>query len=110
MYRRSAITSALAVLGFAYAYGLLLGALSLVYEVVFRNGAPHMPWWQWLLAPFAIGAFAMGGEWLFQKLQDKTGFGVAGESRAKHAIHLVVLFLVLALLIVGPALYKVSHQ
>lgn len=92
----------------AYFYGLLLGGLSLAWHVLFRDGWPSLSWWQWLLAPLGIGCVAMGGEWLFQKLRDRTGFGEYGQNKSKRVLHLAILFVVLAALIIGPAVYKVA--
>ena len=97
------------LVGLAYFYGLILGGLSLAWQVLFRSGPPAMSWWQWLLAPLAIGGAAMGGEWLVQKLQDVTGFGEYGKSKSSRLLHLAILFVVLAALIIGPAMYKVSN-
>jgi hypothetical protein len=94
--------------GLAYFYGLLLGGFTLVWQVLFRDGLPSLAWWQWLLAPLAIGCAAMGAEWLFEKLQSTTGFGIYGENRVKRALHLLILFVVLAGLIIAPAIYKVA--
>jgi hypothetical protein len=110
MRSHSFVNSAFVVLAFMYAVGLLLGALSLAWEAIFRGGLPQMPWWQWLLTPLGIGAFAMGGEWLFEKVQEKTGFGAPGQPRLTHAIHLLVLLIVMALIILGPALYTIARQ
>ena len=97
------------LVGLAYFYGLILGGFSLAWQVLFRDGLPSMTWWQWILAPLAIGIAAMGGEWIVQKLQDSTGFGEYGESESKRVIHLVILFVVLAALIIGPAIYQVTN-
>jgi hypothetical protein len=97
------------LVGLAYFYGLLLGGLSLAWQVLFREGWPSMSWWQWVLAPLGIGGAAMGGEWLVQKLQDATGFGDYGNSKSKRVLHLAILFVVLAALIIGPAIYKVAN-
>ena len=92
-----------------YFYGLILGGLSLAWQVLFRSGLPELSWWQWLLAPLAIGATAMGGEWLVQKLRESTGFGEYGKSKSKRLLHLGILFVVLAVLIIGPAVYNVAN-
>jgi uncharacterized membrane protein len=95
--------------GLAYFYGVLLGGLSLAWQVLFRDGWPSMSWWQWLLAPLGIGCAAMAGELLVQKLQDSTGFGDYGIGKSKRVLHLAVLLVVLAALIIGPAVYKVAN-
>jgi hypothetical protein len=97
------------LVGLAYFYGLILGGFSLAWQVVFRDGLPSMTWWQWIVAPLAVGSAAMGAEWLVQKLQDSTGFGEYGESKSNRIIHLAILFAVLAALIIGPAVYKVTN-
>ena len=106
---RSTVKLSTYLVGLAYFYGLILGGFSLAWQVLFRSGLPAMLWWQWLLAPLAIGGAAMGGEWLVQKLQDSTGFGEYGKSASKRFIHLGILFVVLAALIIGPAMYKVAN-
>jgi hypothetical protein len=93
----------------AYFYGAILGVFALAWDIVFRDGPPKWAWWQFLLAPLAIGFFAMGGEWIVEKVQSSTGFGQSGVSPSRHALHLVILFVVLALLIIGPAMYKVAR-
>jgi hypothetical protein len=95
--------------GLAYFYGLILGGISLAWQVLFRDGLPSLSWWQWLLAPLAIGGAAMCGEWLVQKVQDTTGFGNYGQSKSKRVLHLLILFVFLSALIIGPALYKAKN-
>ena len=97
------------LLALAYFYGAILGAFALVWDIAFRDGPPKWALWQYLAAPLGIGLFALGGEWLVEKIQSTTGFGQSGVSRGRHALHLVILFVVLALLIIGPAMYKVAH-
>jgi hypothetical protein len=97
------------LVGLAYFYGLILGGLSLAWQVLFRNGLPAMSWWQWLFAPLALGGAAMGGEWLVQRLQDSTGFGEYGKSRSKRLLHLAILLVVFAALGIGPAMYKIAN-
>jgi len=109
MNSRAVLSSGAVFLGLAYFYGLILGAFSLGWEVLFRGGWPSLAWWQWVLAPLAIGTFAMCAEAIVEKIQQATGFGAAGQSRAKRMIHLVVLFVVLAAVIVGSAMYTVAH-
>jgi hypothetical protein len=97
------------LVGLAYFYGLILGGLSLVWQVLFQNGLPTMSRWQWLFAPLAIGGAAMGGEWLVQRLQDSTGFGEYGKSRSKRLLHLAILLVVFAAISIGPAMYKIAN-
>jgi hypothetical protein len=51
----------------------------------------------------------MGGEWLVQRLQDSTGLGEYGQSKSKRVLHLTILFVVLAALIIGPAIYTLAN-
>ena len=109
MSTRSTVKLGGYLVGLAYFYGLLLGGLSLAWQVLFRSGLPAMSWWQWLFAPLAIGGAAMGVEWLVQKLQAITGFGEYGKSKSKRLLHLAILLVVFAALIIGPAMYKVAN-
>ena len=68
-----------------------------------------MSWWQWLLAPLAIGSVAMGAERIVHKLQAITGVGEYGKSKSKRFHHLAIFTVVLAALIIGPAMYKVAN-
>jgi hypothetical protein len=99
----------LALLGLAYFYGALLGGAGLFWETPFRDGPPRWAWWQYLVAPLCIGLVAIGVEWLVQKLQERTGSGAPGLPAARRALHLIALFVILALLIAGPAVYKIAN-
>lgn len=92
----------------AYGYGLILGALSLAWHAAFRGGLPALAWWQWALAPLALGVVALTVEWLLSHIQNATGFGAAGERGLKRALHLGLLLLLLSAIILGPALYNIA--
>ena len=106
---RSALSAGAVIAGLAYFYGLILGGLSLAWQVLFREGLPTLAWWQWLLAPLALGVVAMGAEALIEKAQTATGFGAEGQTRSKRALHLLLLFCILTALILGPALLILSN-
>jgi hypothetical protein len=110
MFRRGPLSIGVSLLIGAYAYGLLLGGLSLAWRLLSQNGVPQMLWWQWLLAPLGIGCVALVVEWSFQVLQDRTGFGAETHSRSTKFLHLVVLITVFAALIIGPAIYGIAHS
>ena len=98
------------MVGAVYAYGVLLGSLGLVWQLVIGKGFPHWVWWQFLLAPLGIGATAACGEWLFEKVQSTTGFGAVGQSRGKRFAHLLLLAAVLAALVIGSGIYNIAAQ
>lgn len=77
-------------------------------QLLSREALPGMTWWQWILAPLALGGAAMGGEWLVQTLQNRTGLGDYGHSRSKRLIHLALLFALLAVFAAGTAVYRVA--
>ena len=110
MSLRSRPRSAVFLLLGAYAYGLLLCGLALVWEVLFRNGMPQMPWWQWLLTPLWVGFIAGLIEWAFQIIQDKTGFGAEEHRRTKRFLHLLILVVVFGILILSPAVYGIANS
>ena len=109
MSRRSPLVLGAYFLGLAYIYGLILGSISLAWQALFRDGMPGLSWWQWLLAPLALGALAMAAEAAFEWLQNATGFGAERQGRVKRALHLIILFVIFSALIIGPALYSISR-
>jgi len=109
MFSRSKLKRGAYLIGLVYFFGLILAGFSLVWKVLFRDELPSMTGWQWVLAPLAIGTFAMCGEWLVQKLQDRMGFGEYGEHKLKRIIHFAIFVVVLAALIIGPVLFQLAN-
>jgi hypothetical protein len=109
MKLRSALDGLGGLVALAYVCGLVLGGMGLAWEVMFRGGWPSLNWWQWVLAPLAIGVVAMSAEAVFEVLRRATGFGAPDQSRGKRLAHLLILFAILATVIIGPAMYKVAN-
>ena len=108
MSLRRPLKAAVCQAGLAYVYGLVIGGLSMAVQLLSREALPGMTWWQWILAPLALGDAAMGGELLVQTLQNRTGLGDYGHSRSKRLIHLALLFALLAAFAAGTALYRLA--
>lgn len=104
------ITFGARLVGLAYVYGLVIGAFSLAWEGLFHRALPTLTWWQWLLAPFPIGVLALACEGLYEYLQKRTGFGEYGESRFKRFVHLAIALVVFAVIIIGPAMYRIAKS
>ena len=89
-----------------YLYGTVLGLFALAWELLFRDGLPKWEWWQFLLAPFGIGLVAFA-------LEGATALITRGDDVKtptwKRTGRVLVLFLFLILVILGPAFYKIGH-
>lgn len=98
-----------AIVAVAYGYGLLLGSLSLLWSWAVGRGTPQLEWWQYLLAPFAIGAAAFVLEAVATFLMN--GFVVVPSASASRlAAGKVALVVLLVLLLVGWPMYQISQQ
>lgn len=96
--------------GVAYLYGLLLGSFGLAWSWLFRGGVPDLEWWQLALGPLLLGGVAFTLEAAGTFLAGSFREGQADQPRWKHAVALVVMFLFLAVLLLGPAFYQLSSQ
>ena len=102
-------THAGAIVAVAYAYGLLLGCFSLLWSWAFGRGTPQLEWWQYLLAPFAIGGAAFVLEAAGTFLTNGFTFGETA-SAVRLTAGKVALVVLLALLLVGWPMYLISQQ
>ncbi len=90
-------------------YGVVLAVIALAWDLltVTPIRLPEMEWWQYLLAPFGIGLVAFALEWVGTQLTK--GDDVA-HPLWKRLPKLLVMFLFLIALILGPAIYKTFFQ
>jgi len=94
----------------AYGYGLVLGSFALAWDWLVRNRVPSLEWWQYILAPFAIGLIALLLEAAGTSVGRMFGEGEDGQPKWKHAAALIVMFLLMAALMLGPAFYQLSSH
>lgn len=53
------------ILALVYFYGIVLGTMYLLHGWAFGK-LPRLAWWQFALAPFALGSAALAIEWVFE--------------------------------------------
>jgi hypothetical protein len=97
------------VLGLIYAYGAVLGIVGLGLSWLSSREIPHLEWWQFALAPLAIGAVAAVVEGVGTFLLGGFTFGDA-ESRTRRAAGKFVFVVTLVALAVAWPLYQMSKQ
>lgn len=97
-----------AFIGILYAYGVFLGCIGVAWNWLWNRGMPGLLWWQFLLAPFAIGAaaFALEGMVAFCSGGFTLGHTASLTRRLAGKVFLVVL---LVMLLLGWPMYSVSH-
>ena len=98
-----------AIVAVAYAYGAMLGCLSLLWSWAVGRGMPQLEWWQYLLAPFAMGAAAFVLEAAGTFLANGFTSGQAASS-ARLTAGKVALVALLVLLLVGWPMYQIAQQ
>jgi hypothetical protein len=98
-----------AIVVVAYGYGLLLGCLSLLWSWAVNRGTPQLEWWQYLLAPFAVGAAAFALEMAATFLTNGFAF-VPSASSSRLTAGKIALVVMLVLLLVAWPLYQISQQ
>lgn len=98
-----------AFIGILYAYGAFLGAIGLAWSWLGDRGVPQLLWWQYLLAPFAIGAAAFALEGIGTFCADGFTFGYT-ESKARLVAGKVALVVLLLALLLGWPMYRIAHQ
>lgn len=98
-----------AIVAVAYGYGLLLGSLSLLWSWTVGRGAPQLVWWQYLLAPLAIGAAAFVLEAVATFFMNGFAFEKSA-SASRLAAGKVAFVVLLVLLLVGWPMYQISQQ
>ncbi len=96
-------------IGLVYAYGAFLGVVGLVFSWLWDRGIPQLQWWQFLLAPFAIGLAAAALEGLGTFCASGFTFGQT-ESKARLIVGKVAIIVLLLVLLLGIPMYKISHQ
>ena len=99
---------ACAFVGMVYAYGAFLGAFGLVWSWFWDRGTPQLQWWQFLLAPFAIGAAALALEGLGSFCGRGFTFGHT-ESWARLATGKIAIVVLILALLVGWPMYQISQ-
>ena len=95
-------------IAFAYGYGALLGALTLAWFWMTRRDIPQLTWWQYLLAPLAIGLGALMLEALGMFLSN--GFSMKPVNSApRRTAGNVALVVAVLLLVLGWPIYQMSQ-
>lgn len=84
------------ILALIYFYGSLLGALYLLQSWLFGK-LPQWPWWQFGLAPFALGAAALAVEWALEALTKGSSKWHISVPAWKKVLFLLFLLLVASL-------------
>lgn len=108
---RASCPPLLVMVGIIYAYGVVLGCVGLAWNWISGGqDVPSLEWWQLVVAPLVIGGVAYVLESFGTLLSGMFGEGQSDQPRWKYAVALLVLFLVLALVILGPAFYQLSSQ
>jgi len=98
------------VIALAYLYGLVVGGLVLASAWLFRDQLPALEWWQYLLAPLGLGFTALALEGLGEIIAGARGKDHPDVPPWKRSIELVIVFVLLAALILGPAIYNVGSS
>ena len=93
---------------FIYGYGALLGAFSLVWSWIAGRDISQLTWWQYLLAPLAIGLSALVLEALGTFLSN--GFSIEPANSARRTAGSVALVVVVLLLVIGWPIYHMSQS
>ena len=107
---RSGLRRASFIICLAYAYGAILGVIGLVWEWMFQPVLPSWKWWQFLLAPLAIGLIALALEGVGQLIRKSFGTDNANAPKWKRNLGLLVIFVLMTALVLGPAFYRIAHQ
>lgn len=84
------------ILALTYFYGLVLGALYMLHSWAFGR-VPQWTWWQFALAPFALGSAALAIELVFEPLTKQSAKWHLSIPQWKKALFLVILLLIAAL-------------
>lgn len=92
-----------------YLYGAILEIAGLGWSWLVGREIPHYTWWQFLLAPFAIGAIAAALEGLGTFVSGGFTFDQT-ESKVRLSFGKVAFVVLLLLLLIGVPIYHVSQQ
>ena len=106
---RSLLRLASVGVGIAYLYGLVLVALGLAWDELFRHRLPDWTWWEYALAPLLVGVVGAGLELLGEYFSN--GFALRRPAPAMWKRYLggVMLMLFMVLVVIGPAFYKIRN-
>jgi hypothetical protein len=94
--------------GILYAYGVFLGVIGVAWSWLGDRSLPQLLWWQYLLAPFAIGAVAFALEGLGTFCASGFTFGYT-ESKVRMAAGKTSMVVLLVALLLGWPMYRISH-
>ena len=84
------------IIAFVYFYGLVLGALYLV-PAWLSEKLPQWAWWQFVLAPFALGSAALAIEWVFEPPSSRSAKWYLSIPQWKKAVFLLFLLFIAAM-------------
>jgi hypothetical protein len=98
-----------AIVGIVYVYGAILGIIGFAWSWFSDYDLPRLEWWQFVLAPLAIGVVALAVEALGTFVASGFTFGHT-ESRSRLMAGKVAFVLLLLALLVGLPMYQISHQ
>lgn len=106
---RLAPSHASAFIGILYAYGVFLGVIGVAWSWFGDRSLLQLLWWQYLLAPFAIGAVAFAVEGLGTFCAG--GFTVGHtESQVRLAAGKAAIVVLLVTLLFGLPMYRIAHS
>lgn len=91
----------------AYIYGAILGGAELAWQGLLKHRLPDWEWWQYALAPLAIGLVAAGLEVLGEYLNNSFTLQSPVPYKWRRYLGGITLVLFLILLVLGPALYTI---
>lgn len=94
----------------AYGYGIVLSCFALAWDWLVRDRVPSLEWWQYILAPFAVGLTALLLEAAGTAVARMFGEGESDQPKWKHAAALFAMFLLMATLTLGPVFYQLSSH
>lgn len=97
------------LIGILYAYGAFLGTIGLAWSWFEDRGVPQLLWWQFLLAPFVIGATAFALEGLGTFLTNGFAFDKSG-SKLRVELGKAALVVLLMMLLIGLPAHHMSQQ
>ena len=97
-----------AFIGILYAYGVIFGVIGVVWSWLGDRSVSQLLWWQYLLAPFAIGAVAFALECLGTFCAGGFTFGTT-ESKARLMAGKVAIVILLVTLLLGWPMYRIAY-
>ena len=97
-----------AFIGILYTYGVCLGVIGIARYWLWDHGVPQLQWWQYLLAPFAIGAVAFALKGMGTFCAGGFSFGHT-ESKARLVAGKVAMVVLLVTLLLGWSMYRIAH-